>query len=127
MRGADAGFDLDSLAVVETLRFGIVIEIHAHAGAGAGIELESELFAGGGEDGGFDYASLEEYDFAGAGVDGWRRAGAVPGICHCSNEKYRQDYAGFAEPFRTGREGEEREGEYGPSGFSGRESEQVAG
>jgi hypothetical protein len=59
-----------------------LVEIHADAGAGFRIELQGELLAGGGEDRRFDDATLEDDDFAGAGVDRGRKAGAVPGFGH---------------------------------------------
>ncbi len=127
MRPADARVDLDSLAVVETLRRVVVRQRERYSGAGFqfGVEFQCELFAIGGEDGWLDYAAGKDYGLAGAGVNYWGWAGAVPGFGCDSNEVECERYARWCEVAIAIAGGDRQDYEScdWPGGFVCRESE----
>lgn len=68
-RGTDFGGQFDALAVVEGEGLIAGPEVDGDADGGIGVEIESELFAGGGEDGRIGDAAAEEDGFAIVGIE----------------------------------------------------------
>jgi hypothetical protein len=78
VRGPDAAFDFDALAIVEPLRRLIVVQILGDASPRARIKLQRELLARFRENAWFHDTSFKEQHLFGSRVDGRRGTRPVP-------------------------------------------------